>query len=294
MSSKITLSNKKKAWVGKRTTNLKGKPLQPNAGLEASYYKKIMRLLDAMAKETDREVIKLFNGEAAKEFAQDASISSAIRILMSRLNRKYESAFSKSAKRYAEYLVRQNLSNSKRSVGASLKELSGGLTISTDIVSGPLKEVVKAAVIENVDLIKSIKSDYMDKIKGDLLRSINASDSGGLKGLQDRIHNTLTTRYKQQRNKAKNIALDQTRKVYNNINAERMKKVGVKRFVWHHSGGSKNPRRDHQQMDGEIYSFDDLPIIDARTGERGIPGQAINCRCFMSPVIGFNDGEEIN
>ena len=31
-------------------------------------------------------------------------------------------------------------------------------------------------------------------------------------------------------------------------------------------------------MDGNICRYDDLPVIDERTGERrGIPGQAINC-----------------
>jgi uncharacterized protein with gpF-like domain len=41
-------------------------------------------------------------------------------------------------------------------------------------------------------------------------------------------------------------------------------------------------------MDGKIFSFDDLPIIDRKTGERGIPGQAINCRCTMTPVYEFD------
>jgi uncharacterized protein with gpF-like domain len=30
-----------------------------------------------------------------------------------------------------------------------------------------------------------------------------------------------------------------------------------------------------------------LPVIDPRTGERGIPGQAINCRCVMRPLVEF-------
>jgi len=42
----------------------------------------------------------------------------------------------------------------------------------------------------------------------------------------------------------------------------------------------------------EIFSFDDLPVIDRRSGERGIPGQAINCRCRMAPVIEFDNDEE--
>jgi len=71
-----------------------------------------------------------------------------------------------------------------------------------------------------------------------------------------------------------------------------MEKVGVKKFKWLHSGGGQKPRKDHIEMNGNIYSFDDLPVIDKRTGERGIPGQAINCRCRMAPVIEFDNDEE--
>jgi len=89
--------------------------------------------------------------------------------------------------------------------------------------------------------------------------------------------------------RAKNIALDQTRKVYNSVNKGRMEALGIGKFMWHHSGGGAHPREDHIDMDGEIYSFEELPIIDPRSGERGIPGQAPNCRCTMSPVFSFED-----
>jgi SPP1 gp7 family putative phage head morphogenesis protein len=87
--------------------------------------------------------------------------------------------------------------------------------------------------------------------------------------------------------RARNIALDQTRKAYNNINKGRMQAIGVQKFEWVHSGGGQKPRELHIELDGQVFSFDDLPVIDERTGERGIPGQAINCRCTMVPVIEF-------
>ena len=277
MAKQLKLTEKREKWVGNRSTNLKGKPLQANAGLEAAYYKKIKRILDMMANETSREVAKVLKSDAAKGFAMDASISSAFRVLFNKLTRKYDRVFAEHAKGYAEYLIRQSESQSKTTLGASLKQLSGGLSIKTDNMTPKLREVIKASVDENTSLIKSVGSDYMDKVRDDVMRSITATDTGGLTGLRDRIDKSLTSRYAQQRNKAKNVALDQTRKVYNNINAERMKSVGVTKFEWNHSGGSQNPREDHIKMDGNIYSFDDLPVIDRRTGERGIPGQAINC-----------------
>jgi SPP1 gp7 family putative phage head morphogenesis protein len=296
MVDKIKVSDKRKKWVGNRTTNLRGKPLKPNVGTQEQYEKKIARLLNTMAKEVEREIMRDMKSRAAKEFAkevgQDASITSSLRILMNKLSRKYDRVFAEHAKGYARWLAEQSLKNSSKTLGTSLKELSGGLTIKTDFLTGELREQLKASIEENVDLIKSIKTEYFDDIRGDIFRSITQKDTGGLKGLQERIQEKLSTRYKQQRNRAKNIALDQTRKTYNNINAERMQAVGVKKFIWRHSGGSQNPREDHMKMDGNVYSFDDPPVIDKRTGERGLPGEAINCRCYMEPVLSFDDGEQ--
>jgi len=85
--------------------------------------------------------------------------------------------------------------------------------------------------------------------------------------------------------RARMIAHDQTRKAYNNLNRGRMEKLGLKKFKWLHTGGSAHPRKLHQMLNGLVFSFDDPPIIDEKTGERGIPGQAINCRCRMQVVL---------
>lgn len=295
-AKKIRLTKKKSRWVGRRDVNIKGDPLRPNITTPQKYEKKIARLINSMHADVRDGISELLSGNAAKGFiesvAQDASLTSAVRILMNRLSRKYDRVFSEHAKGYAQWLAEQSLSQSKRSLGTSLKKLSGGLTINTDIMTGELKEQLNAAIEENTSLIKSIKTDYLDQVRQDLFRSITNAESGGLSGLQSKINELLSARFKKQRNRAKNIALDQTRKIYNNINAERMKAVGINKFQWNHSGGSQNPREDHIKMDGNIYSFDDLPVIDKRTGERGIPGQAINCKCFMTPVIEFENGEQ--
>ena len=83
------------------------------------------------------------------------------------------------------------------------------------------------------------------------------------------------------------IARDQTSKLTTATNASRMKSAGVTRFRWRHSGGSFDPRVLHLQYDGQEFDLSDPPVIDERTGEKGLPGQAINCRCYMVPIIDF-------
>ena len=83
------------------------------------------------------------------------------------------------------------------------------------------------------------------------------------------------------------IARDQTRKVYNSVNRARMQEMGMRKFEWVHSGGANEPRPLHVSYNGQVFDFDDPPIIDERTKERGFPGQAVNCGCVMRPVFVF-------
>ena len=74
-----------------------------------------------------------------------------------------------------------------------------------------------------------------------------------------------------------------------------MQGLGVKKFKWLHSMGGKEPRPLHKNvLNGNVYSFDDPPVIDERTGERGLPGVLINCRCRMLPVIEFKADDTTN
>lgn len=261
--------------------------MQPNMAIGVKYAAKIDRLVSAMLKETRRELVKLFESEsAAKYFAQDASIGSQARILTNKLFSKFQSLFDKAAPTLAESMVKQTEAASAKGLHSSLQKLSGGMSLKTSITTGGMSEVTKAAVVENVGLIRSIASKYAEQIQGAVMRSITTGN-----GLQDLIP-ALEQYEGITRRRAKNIALDQTIKTYNAVNKARMQKIGVKKFKWIHSGGGAHPREDHVEMDGKIYSFNDLPIIDKRTGERGIPGQAVNCRCQMTPVFVLENEDE--
>lgn len=239
-----------------------------------------------MTKEVEKEIEALLKTPEAKEyFAEDASIASMARILLNRLSNKFETMFMTLSGTLPQKMTDQTESNSTASLKKSLGELSG-VAIDTTVKSAALRDTMRSIIAENVDLIKSIPAQYMDRVKGDVYRSITSGQ--GLYDLIPKIkeYGNMTDR------RAKNIALDQTRKAYNAINAEKMKSVGVKKFEWIHSGGGRFPREEHIEMDGNIYSFDDLPIIDSKTGERGIPGQAINCRCTMRPIVEFAPDDE--
>lgn len=62
------------------------------------------------------------------------------------------------------------------------------------------------------------------------------------------------------------------------------KEEGITEFKWHTNlDGRERPL--HKQLHGQTFRFDNPPIIDERTGEKGLPAQTYNCRCTFSPVI---------
>lgn len=151
------------------------------------------------------------------------------------------------------------------------------------------KDVISAASKNAAMYIKLVPQKYLDQIAGDTMRSISTG-----RGLADLVPQ-LEKQKVEKRRWAQNVAMDQTRKVYNAVNKERMRSVGIKRFEWVHSGGSNQPREYHKfELNGQIYDIDNPPIIDKRTGERGYPGQLPYCRCTMRPVIEFDDEQEEN
>lgn len=87
------------------------------------------------------------------------------------------------------------------------------------------------------------------------------------------------------RSRAELIARDQTLKIYGEIQEERQRNAGITHYVWSTSEDER-VRPDHEDLDGTTQAWDDPPVVDKRTGQRGHPGSgSINCRCAAVPVL---------
>lgn len=277
------LTKEKKAWVDQRKPQrIKGLALNPNAAVEMRYYAAMAALVRAMSAQTEADIHHLFISAPARAFyAQDDTLSGQAKMLSNMLTKKFQRIFDLGSKPIAKRMAEQADKASATSLKGSLKHLSGGLTLKTDILTGDLYEILNATVAENVALIKSISSDYLTQVQGAVMRSITTGN-----GLQDLVpflqkQEGITLR------RARIIARDQTRKAFSNINFARMEKLGVKEYEWLHSAGGQKPRKLHIAMSGKTYSIANPPIIDEKTGQRGKPGDLINCRCRAVPIIRF-------
>jgi SPP1 gp7 family putative phage head morphogenesis protein len=273
-----------------KVETLRGAPLIPAGQIATRYFERLDPLIMRMRATVVRELMKLdesFTGDGAYGF--DASVASQARILMNKMRDRFTSLFATLATSAAEDMTKRATKDSAQKLGVSLKEMSGQLTLKTDVFNDELRDVLKATIAENVSLIKQkLVTSYFDRVEGSVFRSI--ASGNGLADLKPELDKYGV----QVRNWAKNVSLDQTRKAYNNINKSRMETLGVKKFEWVHTQGSNHPREYHKDvLNGKIFSFDDLPHLDGpNKGEKGIPGQAPYCRCIMRPVFEFDDEED--
>jgi len=260
-----------------------GGALRPNAGISADFAKPIVDLVDLMYRDCLREITKVFK---TTDFgvAMDASTASQSRIILNALLVKWQSRFNKVAKRAVDRMIERTMRNSSVTLGMSLRDISENFTINTSFSDAVLKDVIKASTQEAANLIKLIPQKFIGDVQGQVMRSITTGN-----GLQDLVP-FLTKKYHGNVRHAKNVALDQTRKAYQSINTTRLKALGVKKFVWIHSGGGKEPRPLHVKMSGNEYSFDDPPYIGMMYGNevRGLPADLPNCRCICKPIITFD------
>jgi SPP1 gp7 family putative phage head morphogenesis protein len=265
---------------------LKGGVLRPSAGIQEDYIASILPLVRRMCEETRRELEAALAGGLATDSAMDENPSAQARMRLQALLNKYEPLFAKLAKKSTKRMISRTLRHSSATLGMSLREMSEDFKLKTDYLhTDRMQEVISASTAEATGLIKLIPTKYLSDVQGEVMRSITGG--GGLKDLVP----YLNQKYQGNIKHARNVAMDQTRKSYANINKARMTAAGIKEYDWLHVGGSTHPRPEHIAMSGKRYRFDDPPVVAVMKGRevRGIPGTAISCRCLMRPVLNFGE-----
>ena len=94
----------------------------------------------------------------------------------------------------------------------------------------------------------------------------------------------IKDRYNVSKNKAKFLAKQEMGLLHASFTESRYRDAGVQKFQWTRTT-SKKPDPYHATLVGKIFSLDDKPIINEKTGEKGLPKQRYGCSCDMRPVF---------
>ncbi|CNI48130.1 phage head morphogenesis protein [Yersinia pekkanenii] len=273
---------------------LRGATLFMSVSAGSEYQHTITRTFDLLRVESESEIKRLFEHSDSPVLdgaTLDGSLANGAAKLLHRLRRRFNSVFNAMTDKATARMLERVSGNAGSDVKRSLEEIGEGVSIRVNMLSPVVKETIAAKGYEAANLIKRVPAKYLDDIGAEVMRSISSG-----RGLQD-LQPALDEYGVKVRNWSKNVALDQTRKVYDGVSTAAMKSAGIRKFEWVHSGGSNDPREYHMLpwpagLNGGIFDIDDPPIIDKRTGERGFPGQLPYCRCTKRPIIDFGDDDE--
>lgn len=132
---------------------------------------------------------------------------------------------------------------------------------------------------QNLDLY--IKDWAAENITA-LREQVQADAFAGGRG--DSIVKLLQHNYGVSQRKAEFLARQETALLMSKFQETRYADIGVRRYRWSGANDARE-RPDHRELNNKIFSFDDPPVTDRRTGARNNPGQDFNCRCVAVPII---------
>jgi SPP1 gp7 family putative phage head morphogenesis protein len=260
---------------------IKGKTLNPPVAVASDMSKAVIDMITEMNKDIKHTLRGVFS-ENVLNTAMDGNVTSQSRISLNALLEKWTSRFDELAKYQSALMVRRTKKQANISVKSSLREIAKHLTVDMTYTNAAMQDVIKASTLQAANLIKLIPSEYIGEVQGEVMRSITSG-----RGMSELVP-YLAKKYDGSVKRARNTALDQTNKAFQAIARTQVEALGSETFTWIHTGGSKHPRKEHIAMSGKEFRYDDPPVIDVRTGEKGLPGTAVNCRCKMRPNFKLN------
>lgn len=124
---------------------------------------------------------------------------------------------------------------------------------------------------ENVKLIKSVESQYFERISNIMSNAVRNGT------MTDDIADAITDQTGISERRAQLIARDQIGTLNGQLTKQRQTNVGISQYIWRTSE-DRRVRPRHRARDGETFSWDNQP-------DDGHPGIPISCRCVALPII---------
>ena len=278
--------------------NKVGEPLTVPKAIVMSYTREIVAIVNAMIKDY-RSVIELY-AEKRQQMSFDDNkswLTTDVQRRLDKLGKDWEKRFVEFAKAKSPQMVRKVLKQSDTQLKFTLRNYFANkrFELIMDKIPEPMQQTIKAHIAENTSLIRSIAQQYIERINGAVYRAITGG--GTMKELRRQFIKFGNMSYR----RAKLVASDQVHKTFTTLAARRMTQLGIKKYVWYHSHAVKEPRPYHIRkwdgvsgkrdghpngLNGFVFDLDHPPVIDEKTGERGLPGRLPYCKCRLAPYFG--------
>lgn len=245
------------------------KPIRNNIAIE----RKLKKALQGFTKELLKSVTYWSVAQVNKFTRGDlTNISVALRVEFNDLLKAWNKKANKFSKRISQSVQRDIVTY----VNSNLKEQSLKPIKSNNNV----KNALKADVLQNISLIKTIPQDIIEKYQVLLYNNILTLNQQGIIKAVKEISNISLSR-------ANTIARDQVAKSIENYKMAQCNALGFDYYVWNTSRDERVSKGNggHIHLHNRIYRYDNPTAIIDSKGTLGKPAQRVNCRCIATPLI---------
>lgn len=246
------------------------RPTRANAGIEAWYRRQLNNAITEMQK----SLMYWLQAEYKKTgIAQDQDPSRRMQIAIKYLSRKWLKHFDDLSLILANKFVEKNQKHTDFSLYTAFRDM--GFTVNLTMTDS-MATAFNATRSEQVNLIRTIPQHHLNRVESLVNESVaRGRDLGYLtKALQQEFGVT--------KKRAALIARDQNNKATTVLQATRQMDLGITHGIWRHSHAGKVPRPSHVNVDGQKFEIAKGLFLD---GEWVRPAEAINCRCFYTPIV---------
>lgn len=148
------------------------------------------------------------------------------------------------------------------------------------------------AVKDNVDLIESIKNDFINDIGAEVFGNLKNG------GRHENLTASIRERGKVSKSRAKFIARDQTAKLNAALTESRSRALGLDLYEWG-GAGDERERDSHSVLNGMLCKYSDSTVYSDDGGKtwkkrksigayEGNPGTDYQCRCVPLPYVSWD------
>lgn len=261
--------------MAKRTEQPKTvRAVSANRGVEARYRKELDALIKEMSNSAEYWLRAQYR-KAPPEVAMDALPAAEMAARVREVSKRWIARFNDMAADIAKRFAAGSIKATDNSFQKALKDAGWAVDFK---MTRAMQDVAKAAVVENVALIKSIPQQYFTQVEGIVMRGYSRG-----RDLEE-ITKELLSRYEVTSSRAALIARDQSNKLNAVTTQARRQELGITEAIWQHSHGGKEPRKSHVAADGRKFKIAEGCLID---GRHILPGEEINCRCTSKSVLPF-------
>jgi SPP1 gp7 family putative phage head morphogenesis protein len=152
-------------------------------------------------------------------------------------------------------------------------------TMQSELANVPLNEIVHNLRTEQVKLIKSIPVEAARRVQN---LAFEAAVAG--KDRREEIAKMISNSEHVTESRAMLIARTETTRAHSIIQQARAQWIGSENYIWK-TLRDRKVRPDHQELEGQIFNWNEPPVADKKRDVRAHPGQIYNCRCFAIPIL---------